>query len=283
MSHKQLLFSSAARVKVLRGAAALADAVRITLGPKSRSVLIEKEWGRPLVCNDGVTIAKEVELKDPGYGERRQAMLQDLSVLTDGRVIAEELGGTFEKLTPEDLGKAKRVLIDKDTTTIIEGVGPREAIAARCKELRRQIEETTSDYDREKLRERLAKLADGVAVLRVGAPSEAELKSRKEAFEDAISATKAAVAERIVPGGGLALLRAIESVAREEAGCAGDERTGLLILKRALEAPVRQIAENSGVDGGGANALRDGKSGGSMRSGANTSTWLLPGSSTRRR
>jgi chaperonin GroEL len=464
MAHKQLLFNSAAREKVLRGATALADAVRVTLGPKSKCVLIEKAWGRPLVCNDGVTIAKEVELKDPeenlgarmmreaaertgeavgdgtstatvlarslfaeglknvaagasaidlkrgldrglraavtalkalsrpvesrkekaqvatisahndptigelvadafekvgaegvitveeakatettlevvegmqfdrgylspyfvtdpekmaavledplilisekkiasmkdlvplleqvarqgrpllvvaedvegealatlvvnkirgvlpsaavkapGYGDRRQAMVQDIAVLTGGRVVAEDLGIKLETIALENLGQAKRVVIDKDTTTIIEGAGPKEAIAGRCRELRRQVEEATSDYDREKLQERLAKLAGGVAVVRVGAPSEAELKSRKEAFEDAISATKAAIAEGVVPGGGLALLRLIEVVAREESARSGDERTGLLILTRALEAPTRQIAANSGADGG---------------------------------
>jgi chaperonin GroEL len=464
MAHKQLLFDSAAREKVLRGATALADAVRVTLGPKSKCVLIGKPWGRPLVCNDGVTIAKEVDLKDPeeglgarmmreaaertgeavgdgtstatvlahalyaeglrnvaagasaidlkrgldrglkaavaalkalsrpvetrkekaqvatlsahndpaigelvadafekvgaegvitveeakatettlevvegmrfdrgylspyfvtdpeqmeavledplaliserkigstkdlvplpeqvarrgrpllviaedvegealatlvvnrirgvlasaavkapGYGDRRKAMLEDLAVLTGGRVIAEELGVKLESVGPDDLGRAKRVVIDKDATTVVEGAGSKAAIAGRCRELRKQIEETTSDYDREKLQERLAKLAGVVAVVRVGAPSEAELKSRKEAFKDAISATKAAVAEGVVPGGGLALLRAADAVAREEADCSGDERTGLLILRRALEAPARQIAENSGADGG---------------------------------
>lgn len=142
------------------------------------------------------------------------------------------------------------MVIDKDNTTIIGGAGKREAIEGRCQEIRRQIEKTTSDYDREKLEERLAKLAGGVAVVRVGAPSEAEMKSRKEALEDAISATKAAIAEGIVPGGGLTLLRAIDAVEREEASCDGDERTGLRILKRALETPTRQIAENSSVDGG---------------------------------
>jgi chaperonin GroEL len=464
MPAKQLLFNSAAREKVLRGASALADAVRVALGPKSRCVLIEKPWGRPLVCNDGVTIAKEVELKDPeenlgarmmreaaertgeavgdgtststvlahalfaeglknvaagasaidlkrgldrglkaavaalkslsrpvacrreraqvatisahndphmgelvaegfervgaegvitaeeakatettldvvegmqldrgylspyfvtdpekmeavldeplillsekkisslkdlvplleqvarqarpllviaedvdgealatlvvnkvrgvlasagvkapGYGDRRKAMLEDIAVLTGGRLIAEELGIKLESLGLDQLGKAKRVVVGKDTTTIIEGGGAKSSIEGRCRELRRQIDETTSDYDREKLRERLAKLAGGVAVIRVGAPSEAELKSRKEAFEDAISATKAATAEGIVPGGGLALLRLIDAVGCEEAACSGDERTGVLILKRALEVPTRQIAENSGADGG---------------------------------
>jgi chaperonin GroEL len=142
------------------------------------------------------------------------------------------------------------VVIDKDTTTLIGGAGGKEAIEARCHDIRRQIEKTTSDYDREKLEERLAKLSGGVAVIRVGAPSEAELKSRKEALEDAISATKAAMAEGIVPGGGLSLLRAIHAIENEEATCDGDIRTGMKILRKALEFPTRQIAENSGADGG---------------------------------
>jgi chaperonin GroEL len=464
MPSKQLLFRSAAREKVLTGAAALADAVRITLGPKSKCVLIQRKWGRPIVCNDGITIAKEIELEDPeanlgaqmireaaertgeavgdgtstsailahaifaeglhnvaagasavdlkhgldrgliaavkalkkisrpvtsrkekaqiaaisahndpaigeliadayekvgaegvitveeskttestlevvegmqfdrgyispyfvsdpekmevvleealillhekklaslnemlpflelvakagrplliiaedvegealatlvvnkvrgtlssaavkapGFGDRRKEMLQDIAVLTGGQVIAEELGLKMENLGLKELGSAKRVVIDKDKTTIVEGGGSKAAIQGRCAELRKQIEKTTSDYDKEKLQERLAKLAGGVAVIRVGAPSEAEMKMRKEAIEDAISATKAALAEGIVPGGGLALLRLIDAVQQEEANCSGDERTGLLILRRALEAPTRQIAENSTVDGG---------------------------------
>jgi chaperonin GroEL len=464
MPHKQLLFESAARHKILKGATALADAVRVTLGPKAKCVLIGKKWGRPIVCNDGVTIAKEVELEDPeenlgaqmireaaertgeavgdgtttaavlahaifaeglhnvsagasamdlkrglergvraavaslhalsrpvesrrereqigtvsahndpaigelvadaiervgpegvitlaegkgtettlevvegmqfdrgyvspyfitdpekmeavledplillhekkigalkdilplleqvvkaghpllviaedvdgealatlvvnklrgalpsaavkapGFGERRREILQDIAILTGGQVLAEELGLKMENVTIEALGRAKRVVVNREKTTLIEGAGAKEAIQARCKELRKQIEDTTSDYDRERLEERLAKLAGGVAVIRVGAPSETEMKNRKEAFEDAVSATKAAAAEGVVPGGGLVLLRAIQAVEREEANCSGDERTGLLILKRALEAPTRQIAENSGFDGG---------------------------------
>ncbi|HMO83339.1 MAG TPA: TCP-1/cpn60 chaperonin family protein, partial [Lacipirellulaceae bacterium] len=169
---------------------------------------------------------------------------------TGGRFIAEELGVKLDGLKTSDLGRASRVVIDKDTTTIIGGVGSKEAISGRCQELRKQIEKTTSDYDRKKLQERLAKLSGGVAVIRVGAPSESEMKSRKEALEDAISATKAAIAEGIVPGAGLTLLRAIDALDREEAQCDGDERTGIRILKRALEAPTRQIAENSSIDGG---------------------------------
>ncbi len=464
MAHKHLLVQSAAREKILHGALALADAVRVTLGPKSKCVLIEKKWGRPIVCNDGVTIAKEFDLEDheenlgvqvlrqaaertgelvgdgtttsmllaaaifaegvrniaagasaidlkrgldrglasavgalkslsrpvadhrqrvqvatisahndaaigemvadalervgaegttsveeakgtettvevvegmrmdrgylspyfvtdtekmkavleeavvliyekkiatmadvlpvleqiaksgkallivadevegdalatlvvnkvrgvlpcvavkaPGFGDRRRAMLEDLAVLTGGRLIAEELGVKLANVTLADLGQAKRVIVDKESTTIVGGAGKRDAIDGRASEIREQIKTATSDYDREKLEERLAKLTGGVAVIRVGAPSEAEMKNRREAFDDAISATKAAMAEGVVPGGGLALLRAIDAVERDAQACSGDERTGALILRRAMEAPTRQIAENSGVDGG---------------------------------
>lgn len=464
MSHKQVLFSPGAREKVLRGATALADAVRVTLGPKSKCVLIEQKWGRPLVCNDGVTIAKQFDLKDPeenlgvqvlreaaertgdavgdgtttstllahaifadgvrnvaagasaielkrglerglraavaairalsrpvqtsrertqvatisahnepeigrqvaealekvgpegaitveeakgtetsvevvegmqfdrgylspyfvtepdkmeavlenayvllhekriaamkdllpileqvaksgqpllvvaedlegealatlvvnkirgilgcvavkapGFGDRRKAMLDDMAILTGAKLVSEDLGLKLEGLTLADLGQAKRVLVRREDTTIIGGAGSRPAIDGRCRELRKQIADATSDYDKEKLEERLARLSGGVGVVRVGAASETEMKSRKEAFEDAISATKAAMAEGIVPGGGLVLLRAIDAVAEEEAKAEGDERTGIRILKRALEAPTRQIAENSAVDGG---------------------------------
>ncbi len=464
MSHKQVLFRSIAREKILHGATQLVDAIRVTLGPRSKSVLIEKKWGAPLVCNDGVTIAKEFDLKDPeenlgarmlreaaektgdmvgdgtstatilahaifadgvrnvvagasaidikrgldraakraietlktlsrpvatrkekaqvaaisahndpqigelvadamdkvgndgvitveeskttetvlevveglqfdrgflspyfitdaekmevvlddcrillsdrkigalndfvplleqvvkaaapllviaedvegealatliinrlrgglrscavkapGFGDRRKAMLQDIAVLTGGFVISEEIGFKLENVTLAQLGRAKRVMVDKDNTTIIGGGGDHAEIQGRIEQIRREIDKTTSDYDREKLQERLAKLSGGVGVVRVGAPSEAEMKSRKEALDDAISATKAAVAEGIVPGGGLALLRCIDAVADEEAQCDGDERTGVQILKRALAAPTRQIAENSAVDGG---------------------------------
>ena len=464
MSGKRLLFKSAAREKLLRGASVLADAVRVTLGPQSKCVLIQKKFGRPLVCNDGVTIAKEIELTDPeenlgaqmireaaektgeivgdgtstsailahaifsegvrnlaagasavdlkrgldrglkvavaaikaisrpvagrkdlaqvatisahndsvlgglvadamekvgkegvvsveeakgtetnleivegmqfdrgflspyfitdtekmeavledpliliyekkisslkdllplleqfaktsrslliiaedlegealatlvvnrlrgvlacaavkapGYGDRRKALLQDIAALTGGQFIAEELGIKLETVSLNDLGKARRVVLDKDTTTIIDGGGDKAVIEGRCSDIRKQITKTTSDYDREKLEERLAKLAGGVAVIRVGAPSEAELKNRKEALDDAISATKAAMAEGLVPGGGLTLLRAIDAVEKEATACEGDERTGLLILKRALETPTRDIAANSSADGG---------------------------------
>jgi chaperonin GroEL len=463
MAAKHLLFESAARDAVLRGAAAMANAVKVTLGPKSKCVLIERRWDRPIVCNDGVTIAKEMELADPeenlgarmmreaaertgeavgdgtttatllahaifaegvknvaagasaidlrrgldralkaavaslkaqsqpvksrrekaqvatisahndaaigelvadavekvggegvisveeakgtettrevvegmqfdrgylspyfitdaermecvledalilvserrvsvmkdliplleqvvkmgrplllvaedvegealatlvlnkvrgalpcagvkapGFGDRRKAMLEDLAILTGGQMVAEELGLKLEHVALEHLGRARRVVVARETTTVIGGGGDKRAIADRAEQLRKQIEEAKSDYDKEKLRERLGKLAGGVAVIRVGAPTESELKSRKEAFEDAIAATKAAVAEGIVPGAGLALLRAIDAVAAAEAACQGDERTGLAILKHALTIPTRQIALNSGADG----------------------------------
>jgi chaperonin GroEL len=189
-------------------------------------------------------------VKAPGFGDRRKAMLQDMAVLTGGQVISEEIGVKLESTTVRELGSAKKVIVTKDDTTIVEGAGDRAAIEGRCNEIRRQIEDTTSDYDREKLEERLAKLAGGVAVIRVGAPSEAEMKNRKDAFDDAIASTKAAIAEGIVPGGGLALLRAVDAVEREERKCEGDEATGLRILRHALEAPARQIASNSGADPG---------------------------------
>ncbi len=475
MAHKQILFHSAAREKILRGATLLADAVRVTLGPKSKSVLIQKNWGAPIVCNDGVTIAKEFNLKDaeenlgaqvlrqaaektgdvvgdgtststilahailadgvrnvvagasaidlkrgldratraavealhrmsrpvktkaekaqvatisahndpavgalvadatekvggdgvisveeskttettldvvegmrfdrgfispyfvtdaermeavleepflllcdhkigalrdliplleqvakssrpllivaedvegealatlivnqlrgvlkgcavkaPGFGDRRKAILEDMAILTGAQVISDDLGLKLESVTLQQLGRAARVVVDKENTTLIGSGGDRARIDGRIAQIRREIEKTTSDYDREKLEERLAKLSGGVAVIRVGAPTEAEMKSKKEALDDAISSTKAAIGEGVVPGGGLALLKCIEAVSHEEAACEGDERTGVQILKRALEAPARQIAENSAVDGGVVVARMTGGSG----------------------
>jgi chaperonin GroEL len=211
---------------------------------------VEGEALATLVVNKLRGSLRCAAVKAPGFGDRRKAMLQDIAVLTGGQVIAEELGLRLENTTLRDLGAAKKVVLTKDDTTLIEGAGARTSIEARCDEIRSEIEKTTSDYDREKLEERLAKLAGGVAVIRVGAPSEAEMKRRKEAFEDAISSTKAAIAEGIVPGGGLALLRVVDAVIREERKCEGDEATGLRILRHALEAPARQIAVNSGVDAG---------------------------------
>jgi chaperonin GroEL len=211
---------------------------------------VEGEALATLIVNQIRGALKSCAVKAPGFGDRRKAMLQDMAELTGAQVIAEDLGLTLEKVALEQLGRAKRVVVDKDTTTIIGGGGDRKRIEGRVEQIRREIEKTTSDYDKEKLQERLAKLSGGVAVIRVGAPSEAEMKSKKEALDDAISATKAAVAEGIVPGGGLALLRCIPVVEQEEAKCQADERTGVQILKRALNIPTRQIAENSAVDGG---------------------------------
>ena len=211
---------------------------------------VEGEALATLVVNKLRGTLRCVAVKAPGFGDRRKDMLEDMAILTGGRVLSEELGVKLENVDPSHLGRAKRIVVDRDSTTIISGAGDKTAIEARKQQIRQLIEKTTSDYDREKLEERLAKLSGGVAVIRVGAPSEAEMKSRKEALEDAIAATKAAVAEGIVPGGGLALLRAIDAVSQEEGKVEGDERTGLQILRRALDAPTRQIAENSGADGG---------------------------------
>jgi chaperonin GroEL len=211
---------------------------------------IEGEALATLIVNQIRGVFRSAAVKAPGFGDRRKAMLQDMAILTGATVISAEVGLTMEKAEITDLGHAERVLLTKDTTTIIGGAGDRKAIDARIGQIRQEIEKTTSDYDREKLEERLAKLAGGVAVIRVGAPTESEMKSKSEALDDAISATKAAVAEGIVPGGGLALLRAARRVAEEETRCEGDEHTGVEILRRALSAPTRQIAENSAVDGG---------------------------------
>jgi chaperonin GroEL len=183
----------------------------------------------------------------PAFGDRRKAMLEDIATLTGGRVISEDLGIKLEGVQLEDLGRAGRVIIDKDNTTIVEGAGNAKALQGRIASIRAQIEETTSDYDREKLQERLAKLAGGVAVIKVGAATETEMKEKKFRVEDALNATKAAAQEGIVPGGGVALLRAAKALDGIEAE--GDVRTGVLLLKRALEEPTRRIAENAGQDG----------------------------------
>jgi chaperonin GroEL len=211
---------------------------------------VEGEALATLVVNRLRGVLANVAVKAPGFGDRRKAMLQDIAIVTGGQLIAEELGIKLDKVTIEHLGRASRIVADKDHTTIIGGKGDRKAIDGRCQELRTQIADTTSDYEREKLEERLAKLAGGVAVIRVGAPSEAEMKSRHDAFDDAIHATRAAIAEGVVPGAGLALLRAIQAVDAEAAKTEGDERAGIQILRRALESPTRQIADNSGVDAG---------------------------------
>ena len=211
---------------------------------------IEGEALATLIVNQIRGMLKNCAIKAPGFGDRRKAILQDISVLTGAQVISADLGFKLENTSMDQLGRAARIVVDKDTTTIVGGGGDRKLIDARIEQIRREIDKTTSEYDREKLQERLAKLTGGVAVIRVGAPTEAEMKSKKEALDDAIHATKAAVEEGIVPGGGMALLKCIPAVIEEEEACTGDERTGVQILKRALEVPARQIAENSATDGG---------------------------------
>jgi chaperonin GroEL len=211
---------------------------------------IEGEALATLIVNNLRATFRNCAVKAPGFGDRRKAMLEDIATLSGGQVISHDLGIKLENVTLDMLGRAKRVVIDKENTTIVGGAGKNEAISGRIEQIRREIGKTTSDYDKEKLQERLAKLSGGVAVVKVGAPTEAEMKARKDALDDAISATKAAVAEGIVPGGGLALLRCVPQVDDEATHLEGDERTGAMILRRALEVPARQIAENSAVDGG---------------------------------
>jgi chaperonin GroEL len=212
---------------------------------------LEGEALATLVVNKLRGTLKVAGVKAPGFGDRRKAMLEDIAILTNGRAITEDLGVKLENMRLEDLGMAKRVTIDKDNTTIIEGSGTRKAIEGRVKQIRSQIEETTSDYDREKLQERLAKLVGGVAVIKVGAATETEMKEKKARVEDAMHATKAAVEEGIVPGGGVALLRAstvLESFARDRS-LDDDERLGVDIVRKAAEEPTRWIAHNSGLEG----------------------------------
>src|SRR6202158_2459761 len=186
-------------------------------------------------------------VKAPGFGDRRKAMLEDIATLTGGKAITEDLGIKLENIKLEDLGKAKKVVLDKDNTTLIDGAGKTATIEARIKQIRAQIEETTSDYDKEKLQERLAKLAGGVAIIKVGAATETAMKEKKARVEDALNATRAAVEEGIVPGGGVALLRASSAI--DSLKLEGDEKVGAMIVKRALEEPIRQIVENAGLEG----------------------------------
>jgi chaperonin GroEL len=208
---------------------------------------VEGEALATLVVNKLRGTLHTCAVKAPGFGDRRKAMLEDIAILTGGKAITEDLGIKLENIKLEDLGKAKKVVVDKDNTTIVEGAGKSSTIEGRIKQIRAQIDETTSDYDREKLQERLAKLAGGVAVIKVGAPTETAMKEKKARVEDALNATRAAVEEGIVPGGGVALLRA--STALDGVRLEGDERVGAMIVRRALEEPIRQIVENAGLEG----------------------------------
>ena len=211
---------------------------------------IEGEALATLVVNKIRGTFKSVAVKAPGFGDRRKAMLQDIAILTGGQVISEEVGLKLENAGLEMLGRAKKIIISKDETTIVEGAGSEDEIKGRINQIKAEIDNTDSDYDREKLQERLAKLSGGVAVLKVGAATEVELKEKKHRIEDAVSTTKAAIEEGVVPGGGVALLRAQAAVEAVAAKLTGDEATGARLVARSLEAPLKQIAENAGMEGG---------------------------------
>jgi len=208
---------------------------------------IEGEALATLVVNKIRGTLHVAAVKAPGFGDRRKAMLEDIAILTGGKMISEEMGLKLENTKIEDLGRAKRITIDKDNTTLIDGAGARAALEGRVKQIRAQVEETTSDYDREKLQERLAKLVGGVAVIKVGAATETEMKEKKARVEDALNATRAAVEEGIVPGGGVAYLRTLPALDKMKLD--GDEQVGVRIVKKALEEPIKMIANNAGMEG----------------------------------
>ena len=219
---------------------------------------VEGEALATLIVNKLRGTLKVAAVKAPGFGDRRKAILQDIAILTGGQVVSEELGIKLENISVDDLGKCKTVRIDKDNTTIVDGAGNKQDIEARVRQIRAQIEETTSDYDREKLQERLAKLVGGVAVINIGAATETEMKEKKARVEDALNATRAAVEEGIVPGGGVTLVRCIDAL--DKVSAKGDEKLGIDILRRALEEPLRQIATNAGLEGSVViNKVREGK------------------------
>jgi chaperonin GroEL len=211
---------------------------------------VEGEALATLVVNKIRGTFKSVAIKAPGFGERRKAMLQDMAILTGGQVVSEEIGLKLENIGLELLGRARRVVVTKDETTIVEGAGSKQEVQGRIQQIRNEIENTDSDYDREKLQERLAKLAGGVAIIKVGAATEVELKEKKHRIEDAVQTTKAAVEEGVVPGGGVALLRAQANVLTLAGSLDGDESTGAKMVARALEEPLKQIAVNAGLEGG---------------------------------
>ena len=312
---KEIKFGAEARAALENGVNQLANTVRVTLGPKGRNVVLDKSFGAPLITNDGVTIAKEIELEDgfenmgaqlikevasktndvagdgtttatvlaqamvhegmknlaaganpiilrkgmkkatdtavkaPGYGDRRKEMLNDIAILTGGQVISDELGMDLKEATMDLLGRAKSVKVQKENTVIVDGCGDKKAIEDRVAQIKKQIEETTSEFDREKLQERLAKLAGGVAVIRVGAATETEMKEAKLRMEDALNATRAAVEEGIIAGGGSAYIHASKEVAKLAETLEGDEKTGANIILKALEAPLFHIATNAGLEG----------------------------------
>jgi chaperonin GroEL len=222
----------------------------IQQGQKNLVIIAEEVEGEAqatLVVNKMRGVLNVLAVKAPGYGDRRKEMLKDIAVLTGGTVISDELGRKLDSITVADLGRARRVVSDKDNTTVIEGHGSNDEIQGRMKQIKAQIDDTTSDYDREKLQERLAKMSGGVAVIKVGAATETELKEKKHRVEDALSATRAAIEEGIVPGGGVALLEAAKAL--DDVKLEGDEATGVTILRRALEEPIRQIAINAGYEG----------------------------------
>ena len=210
---------------------------------------IEGDALATLVVNKLRGVLNAIAVKAPGFGDRKKEMLEDIAIVTGGQVISEEKGMKIENATLKDFGRARKVVVNKDNTTIIGGKGTKESIEARVNQIKKELEKTTSEFDKEKLQERLAKLVGGVAVIKVGAPTEVEQKARQHKAEDALSATKAAIEEGIVPGGGVALLRASEVLDELLKTMSDDEKTGILILKRALEEPLRTIAQNAGIEG----------------------------------